>query len=66
MELTVNGEPIQVTNVATVGDLLDHFRVQHQAVAVIANGDIVGRDIFSQFSIQDGDTIEIIRFVGGG
>lgn len=53
-------------DIATVGDLLDHFGVQHQAVAVIANGNIVARDVFRQFTVQTGDTIEIIRFVGGG
>lgn len=66
LNITVNGESIQVTDVVTVGDLLDHFRVQHQAVAVIANGDIIARDVFGQYLVQAGDTIDIIRFVGGG
>lgn len=66
MELTVNGEVVQVEKVATVADLLDHFRVTHQAVAVITNGEIVARDAFSHFPITMGDTVEIVRFVGGG
>ncbi len=66
MELTVNGEAIQVADVSTVGALLDYFRVSHQAVAVIANGVIVARDVFEQHPIQAKDIVEIIRFVGGG
>lgn len=66
MDLTVNGEPVQVAEVTTVGALLDHFHVSHQAVAVITNGTIVARDAFEHYTIQAGDSVEIIRFVGGG
>ncbi|MCY0879575.1 MAG: sulfur carrier protein ThiS [Firmicutes bacterium] len=66
MTLIINGEPTEVDRVSTVADLLDYFRVSHQAVAVMANGAIVGRDEFAAFSVKDGDTLEIIRFVGGG
>ncbi|NMP24283.1 sulfur carrier protein ThiS [Sulfobacillus harzensis] len=66
MQLIVNGESMQVDPVRTVGELLDHFRVSHQAVAVIANGTIVARDTFTSFAVQEGDALEIIRFVGGG
>lgn len=62
----MNGELMQVEEVTTVGALLDHFHVSHQAVAVIANGSIVAREAFGEFSVKAGDALEIIRFVGGG
>ncbi len=66
MQLTVNGEPVQLSDIGTVGELLDYFRVTHQAVAVMANGEIVAREAFRSFPIKPGDSVEIIRFVGGG
>jgi sulfur carrier protein len=66
MTLIVNGETAEVDPVSTVAELLDYFRVSHQAVAVMANGEIVGRDQFKAFAVKEGDAIEIIRFVGGG
>ena len=66
MELTINGERQQVEPVHTVAELLEWFRVTHQAVAVMANGMIIAQDQFAVHPIEAGDTIEIIRFVGGG
>lgn len=66
MQLVVNGEVMQVDPVGTVGELLDRLRVSHQAVAVLSNGTIVARDLFGSFAVHEGDTLEIIRFVGGG
>lgn len=66
MQLIVNGESMQVDWVSTVGELLDRFHVSHQAVAVISNGTTVARDAFASFAVQEGDALEIIRFIGGG
>lgn len=66
MHIQVNGEPADVVDVESISALLDHFGVSHQAVAVIANGAIVALDQFECHLIQSGDSIEIIRFVGGG
>lgn len=66
MELTVNGESVHLVDVKTVGDLLNHFGVSHQTIAVVANGTIVARDAFEHYAIHPKDAIDIIRFVGGG
>jgi sulfur carrier protein len=65
--LTVNGEAREVPPVvSTIGELLDHFRIQHQAVGVLQNGAVVGRAEFPSTPVRDGDTLDIVRFVGGG
>ncbi len=66
MTLTVNGERREVPVVATIGELLDHFRIQHQAVGVLINGEVVGRADFGSAPVHEGDTLDIVRFVGGG
>lgn len=66
MTLTVNGERRDVPELATIGELLDHFRIQHQAVGVLQNGDVIARADFWTAPVHDGDNLDIVRFVGGG
>lgn len=35
-------------------------------IAVECNGEIVPKDRYGQMTLQDGDTLEIVSFVGGG
>ena len=66
MTLTINGETRQVETVDTVAALLDQLGISHQAVAVMSNGAIVAREEFAIRRVADQDTLEIVRFVGGG
>lgn len=66
MTLTVNGEPKVMAAVTTVGNLLDHFGVSHQTVAVMVDGVIIAREHVGNTLLREGSSIEIIRFVGGG
>jgi thiamine biosynthesis protein ThiS len=36
------------------------------ALAVARNGDIVPRATYDRVMLSDGDTLELVRFVGGG
>jgi thiamine biosynthesis protein ThiS len=66
VRVRVNGDWQDVPVLETVAALLDHFRIQHQAVGVLQNGQVVAREAFGQAPLQDGDELEIVRFVGGG
>jgi sulfur carrier protein len=46
--------------------LLVCLAVRREMVAVALNDIIVPRDQWSKTSVSDGDTIEIVHFVGGG
>ena len=35
-------------------------------IAVERNGDIVPKGLYGQTILRDGDTLEVVRFVGGG
>lgn len=37
-----------------------------QRIAVEKNGEIIPRDCYSQTVLKDGDTLEVVSFVGGG
>ncbi len=66
MNITVNGEPRQVSADCTVATLLAELDIKAEGVAVERNMEILSREGFSEASLEAGDTIEIIRFVGGG
>lgn len=66
MTVRINGETREVPALPSLGDLLDHLKIQHQAIGILQNGDVVARDAFYETPLGDGDTLEIVRFVGGG
>lgn len=66
MQITVNGKPESIDDDYTVADLLQRLGVEPIRVAVELNEEIVPRKTYSQTSIQQGDQIEVVTFVGGG
>ncbi len=66
MNLTVNGEPKTFESVATLTDLLAALGLDARAVVVEHNRAIVRRPALAGTAVRDGDTIEIVHFVGGG
>jgi sulfur carrier protein len=65
INLTINGQT-QACDANTIDALLQHLHLVQSQVAVELNGSIVPRDAFGDRSLQDGDQLEIVRFVGGG
>jgi len=67
MKLRINGEVVEVpVTVATVTDLLHHFKLDQKVCIVEQNDDILQKEDHTARSVQDGDRIEIVHFVGGG
>jgi len=66
MSLTINGEIKEINAVAHVAGLLAELGLDPRAVVVELNEKIVRRDAIEQTPVNDGDRIEILRFVGGG
>lgn len=62
----VNGESRSIDEGATVADLLAELNLRGRRVAVELNRDIVPKTEFDSRAICEGDTIEIVQFVGGG
>jgi sulfur carrier protein len=66
MTVIVNGRPRELATPSTVAQLLDLLKLETAQVAVERNRDIVAREVFNTTYLQDGDLLEIVRFVGGG
>lgn len=63
--IILNGEPRQ-TDASTIADLVRALELAPQKVAVERNGEIVPRSTLEDVALDDGDTLEIVHFVGGG
>jgi sulfur carrier protein len=66
MQVTVNGARQELPEGATVRGLLEHLALATGPVAVEINRVIVPRAQHALHVVNDGDTIEIVQFVGGG
>ena len=64
--LTVNGEPRRAPSGASIADLVRMLELDPAKVAVERNGAIVPRSTLAGVTLADGDTLEIVHFVGGG
>jgi len=65
MKVKVNGSEM-VVKAKTIVELLQELEINPQRVVVEVNLEIIKRDRFSEYKIKDGDSIEIVNFVGGG
>jgi len=66
MNVTVNGERQEVPESTTVRGLIEMFDLAGGPVAVERNGEVVPRAEHPRTALADGDTVEIVHFVGGG
>jgi thiazole synthase len=66
MKLTINGESRETEDGATVLSLLEQLGFRPEVTVVERNDDILERATYSNIALADGDTLEIVRFVGGG
>jgi len=64
--LQVNGKPVELEDMKTLGDLLRHLDIRPQRVVVELNGEIFRGGEGLDRPVQAGDVIEIVHFVGGG
>jgi thiazole synthase len=66
MDVVINGERKQITAGVTLLELLNELELDPRAVVVEHNRKIVRRIGLGEVTVQDGDAIELVHFVGGG
>ena len=63
--VTINGSPEACAGM-TLSAWLEQAGYTTGRIAVERNGDIVPRTQYADTVLQDGDSVEVVRFVGGG
>lgn len=66
MRLTINGNEQSFTDSLTLAQLIEQLGMKGDRVAVELNREIVSRTQWTETSLNDGDRLEIVHFVGGG
>lgn len=66
MKVFLNGETKDVPTELNLEQLLEHFSLPSQRVAIELNKAVVRRADWKNTDVRDSDTIEVIHFVGGG
>jgi sulfur carrier protein len=66
MNITVNGKAREIEGETDLPSLLHAFDVNPRLVAVAINGDVIPKDQYAGVRVRAGDTLEIVRMVGGG
>ncbi|OGW55299.1 MAG: thiamine biosynthesis protein ThiS [Nitrospirae bacterium RBG_13_43_8] len=66
MQLIVNGEPLELSDVKTLHELLEKLQIDPVRVIVEINLSLVRKSEYPTFRLNAGDKVEIVNFVGGG
>jgi len=66
MDIKVNGEVREINEGSTLHDLIHTLGLEERVMAAAVNMQIVKKDAWDSAVLNDGDTIELLDFVGGG
>ena len=66
LQVRINGEHRRVSEGISIAELVSELGFDPARVAVERNLEVVPRSTLGQVAVQDGDELEIVRFVGGG
>ena len=61
----INGEQLNIAG-KTLAEYLADTAYDPRRIAVERNGEIVPKARYGETVLQDGDSIEVVNFVGGG
>lgn len=64
--LIINGDQRRVPALASVQDLLEHLGLDARGVVVEVNENIIRRSYLRETTLNEGDRVELVHFVGGG
>lgn len=66
LAIRVNGEPRCVPGGLSIAQVLGELGLDPLRVAVERNLEVVPRSSLADVPVEDGDTFEVVHFVGGG
>lgn len=66
MQIKVNGEIRSIPENTTLLELIRSLGLETKVMAAAVNMQIVKQDSWSNAALHEGDTVELLDFVGGG
>ncbi len=66
MKLIINGEEKALEDGISVLDMLKTLEIERRGIAVEVNRAVIPKGRHEETRLKDGDSVEVIRMVGGG
>jgi sulfur carrier protein len=66
MRVTLNGEPRELRDGLSIGELVAELGLAERRIAVELNRTVLRRDDYANRALRSGDEVEIVHFIGGG
>ena len=66
INIVVNGEEKQVKKNSTLQEVITNLKVEDKVMAAAVNMEIVKKENWANYKLQDNDKLELLQFVGGG
>ncbi|MBI5415217.1 MAG: sulfur carrier protein ThiS [Candidatus Omnitrophica bacterium] len=66
MRITINGQKKEMSSSQSLREVIGQFRASPAVLIAEINGTIIKKDQWDQIRVNDGDTVELVSFVGGG
>jgi thiamine biosynthesis protein ThiS len=66
IQVTVNGRAREFDAELSLPELIRRLEISHPRIAVAYNGTVLRQEEHAGTTVRDGDTLEIVRMVGGG
>ena len=66
MQISVNGEEMEVSPGFTIGKLLNLLELTPERLALEKNGMVISRKLLAETTLEEGDKLEIVKAIGGG
>jgi len=66
VKIKVNGETKELNEPVSIAGLLEILAIEKKMIAVELNREIVRKSDYETTVLKEGDSLEIVRFAGGG
>ena len=66
IRVTINGEEQEFPDAMLLPEYVSSLGVNPKMIAIAYNGEVLRRDQWAEVILTDGDSLEVVRAVGGG
>jgi sulfur carrier protein len=65
-KIQLNGNLYEINIGINLDELLNKLKIQKKKVAIEVNGEIIEKNKYPKFKLNENDKVEIVHFIGGG
>jgi len=65
-KIQLNGSSYEINGGTNLTQLLDKLEISSKKVAIEVNGEIIEKNKYAAFVLNEDDKVEIVHFIGGG